>query len=91
MSDELNEKQSGKAPKRKIPRLPKFNFPNQKPTVPTVNAQRFNADADQGLSSAQVKQRIEQGLYNKEGKKYSKSYKSIFLGNICTFFNFLCN
>ncbi len=90
MSDELNEKQSEKKSKRKIPRLPKFHFPKQKTTVSTATAQRFNADADQGLSSSQVKERIEQGLYNKEGKKYSKSYKSIFLGNVCTFFNLLC-
>lgn len=51
---------------------------------------RFNAEAHQGLSEAQVKLRIEQGLYNRAGKKYSKTYRSIFIGNICTFFNLLC-
>ena len=58
--------------------------------APMTNVKRFNAEADKGLSTAQVNERMEQGLYNKEGKKYSKSYKSIFLGNICTFFNLLC-
>ena len=51
---------------------------------------RFFADAGQGLSKAQVEERVEQGLVNKVTKKYSKSYKSIFVGNICTFFNLLC-
>ena len=80
---EPNKKSSKNNWKNKLP------FKNKQPVI-TTPTQRFNADADKGLSSAQVKSRIEQGLYNKEGKKYSKSYKSIFLGNICTFFNFLC-
>ena len=52
--------------------------------------QRFHADVSQGLSTKQVEQRISQGLYNKTGKKYSKTYKSIFMGNLFTFFNLLC-
>ena len=64
---------------------------NKKSTeVSSQNVKRFNADANFGLSSAQVQERIEQGLVNKTGKKYSKSYRSIFIGNICTFFNLLC-
>lgn len=64
---------------------------NKKSTeVSSQNVKRFNADANLGLSSAQVQERIEQGLVNKTGKKYSKSYRSIFIGNICTFFNLLC-
>ncbi len=55
-----------------------------------VGVQRFNAYANEGLSSAQVEERVAQGLVNKTGKKYSKTYKSIFVGNICTFFNLLC-
>ena len=54
------------------------------------DVQRFFADARQGLSDAQVQTRMEQGLYNKTAKKYSKTYRSIFVGNICTFFNLLC-
>ena len=55
-----------------------------------VPVQRFYALASEGLTSAQVQQRREQGLVNKTGKKYSKTYRSIFLGNLCTFFNLLC-
>ena len=51
---------------------------------------RFHARPNEGLSSAQVNARIEQGLVNKTGKKYSKTYRSIFIGNLCTFFNLLC-
>lgn len=81
------EKQSG-APKKNFFKSAKEKF--KKSAAPTVEVQRFNADAEKGLSSSQVSARIEQGLYNKTGKKYSKSYRSIFLGNICTFFNLLC-
>ena len=55
-----------------------------------VEVQRFNAYADEGLSKKQVEEGIAQGLVNKTGKKYSKTYRSIFIGNICTFFNLLC-
>ena len=55
-----------------------------------VNVERFNPDALEGLSVEQVNERISQGLINKTTKKYSKTYKSIFIGNICTFFNLLC-
>ena len=51
---------------------------------------RFHASPSVGLSLSQVDQRIEQGLVNRVTKKYSKSYRSIFVGNICTFFNLLC-
>lgn len=58
--------------------------------VSCADAVRFNALPDEGLSLAQVEQRKEQGFVNRAGKKYSKTYKSIFIGNICTFFNLLC-
>ncbi len=63
---------------------------SKKQAQPTVEVQRFFADAHQGLDSAQVNERIAQGLVNKVTKKYSKTYRSIFVGNICTFFNLLC-
>ncbi len=62
----------------------------KKTAVPVADVQRFHALASEGLSKAQVEERIEQGLVNKTGKKYSKTYRSIFIGNICTFFNLLC-
>ncbi len=55
-----------------------------------MDVKRFHAHAHEGLSSAQVAERVEQGLVNTSGKKYSKSYASIFFGNICTGFNLLC-
>ncbi len=58
--------------------------------APEREIQRFHALAGEGLSKAQVEERIEQGLVNKTTKKYSKSYRSIFAGNICTVFNLLC-
>ena len=63
---------------------------SKKQAQPTMEIQRFFADAHQGLDSAQVNERIAQGLVNKVTKKYSKTYRSIFVGNICTFFNLLC-
>ncbi len=64
---------------------------NKKKTQADVNSvPRFHARPNEGLSSAQVSARVEQGLVNKSGKKYSKTYRSIFIGNLCTFFNLLC-
>ncbi|MDE6000962.1 MAG: HAD-IC family P-type ATPase, partial [Clostridia bacterium] len=45
---------------------------------------------NKGLSTAQVQTRFTQFLFNDTNKKYSRSYASIFIGNICTFFNLLC-
>ena len=63
----------------------RFLFPKKKDKKKvkqqTAEVKRFNAAANEGLSAAQVDERISQGLVNKSGKKYSKSYKSIFLGN----------
>ena len=58
--------------------------------MPPSDVPRFNADAEEGLSKSQVEERQEQGLVNRAQKKYSKTYKSIFISNICTFFNLLC-
>ncbi len=55
-----------------------------------LHVKRFHALASEGLSAAQVQERIDQGLVNKTGKKYSKTYASIFMGNLFTFFNLLC-
>ena len=60
------------------------------PLYTSTNVERFSVPADQGLSYEQIQIRIDQGLVNKAEKKYSKSYKSIFMGNILTFFNLLC-
>ena len=58
--------------------------------LPLPEITRVCAHADEGLSSAQVQERIEKGHVNATTKKYSKTYWSIFRGNIFTFFNLLC-
>ena len=55
-----------------------------------VAIKRFQPSIHEGLSFQQVNERIEKGLINKTVKKYSKTYRSIFKDNICTFFNLLC-
>ncbi len=67
-----------------------FKKKKHQPTPEELHVQRFHAESWQGLSDAQVEERVSQGLVNKAGKKYSKSYASIFIGNICSFFNLLC-
>lgn len=52
--------------------------------------ERFTPALDEGLSEEQVELRFNQFLFNDVNKKYSKSYASILIGNICTFFNLLC-
>ncbi|MDE7087554.1 MAG: HAD-IC family P-type ATPase, partial [Clostridia bacterium] len=51
---------------------------------------RFSPELSRGLSPEQVETRFKQYLFNDTNKKYSKSYASIFIGNIWTFFNLLC-
>lgn len=51
--------------------------------------QRVQADINQGLTAAEVKQRVQAKKVNKVKKVVGKSYLSIFLGNLCTFFNLL--
>lgn len=52
--------------------------------------EKIEPDPKLGLTVEQVEKREAQGLTNLVKNKYSKSYASIFLGNIFTFFNFLC-
>ena len=63
--------------------------PNPEPKKPD-DSKRFHTNAQEGLTTEQVEERKAKGLVNTEVKKYSKTYKSIILGNIFTFFNFLC-
>lgn len=50
---------------------------------------RFETHPKVGLTSAQVQQRIEEGKTNLVHTKNTKTYRSIILGNIFTFFNLL--
>ena len=53
------------------------------------NAERYYPSLEMGLTTEQVNKRIEDGLFNYTGNKSGKSYLSIFLTNIFTFFNML--
>ncbi len=55
-----------------------------------AETERFSPAVDEGLTEEQVKLRNSQFLFNDVNKKYSKSYTAIFIGNLCTGFNFLC-
>lgn len=55
-----------------------------------TKVERFSPSLTDGLDRTQVETRFNQFLFNDTNKKYSKSYASIFVGNICTFFNLLC-
>ena len=55
-----------------------------------TKVERFSPKLNKGLSNEQVETRFKQFLFNDTNKKYSRSYASIFIGNICTFFNLLC-
>ena len=56
----------------------------------SYKVERFAPKLNAGLTSAQVETRFKQFLFNDTNKQYSRSYASIFIGNICTFFNLLC-
>ncbi len=54
-----------------------------------INAEHFPLDLNVGLTTAQVNERIENGLVNKSKKQVSKSYFKIFYENVANFFNIL--
>ena len=54
------EKEQEKSPK-KVSGLFQKKKEQKKPTVPVADVQRFNALASEGLSRAQVQERVEQG------------------------------
>ena len=54
-----------------------------------IEPNRFDVDKKVGLNDEQVELRKKQGLANVTRKKTGKSYFSIFMGNIFTFFNLL--
>ncbi|MDE5563472.1 MAG: hypothetical protein K2J01_08020, partial [Clostridiales bacterium] len=58
-------------------------------TVDLTTAERYDPDPDVGLSSEVVQTRSQQGYDNFVKKKSGKSYLSIFVSNIFTFFNML--
>ena len=79
-------RQSATPADRKL--MKKFRRAKSIPASDSV--ERFTPPLEKGLTQEQVEIRRNQLLFNDVNKKYSKSYTSIFFGNICTFFNFLC-
>ena len=67
-----------------------FRRKQKEPVDPLAGIERFKVDAKKGLTQEQVDTRVSQGLVNSAPPKYSKTYKSIFFGNIFTVFNLLC-
>lgn len=66
-------------------------FKRKNAKIPSgAETSRFTPDLNRGLEPAQVNQRFTQFLFNDTNQKFSKSYASIFIGNIFTFFNLLC-
>lgn len=55
-----------------------------------AHAQRIETTEQQGLSTAQVDGRKEEGLVNVATTTNKKTYAAIFVQNICTFFNLIC-
>lgn len=53
------------------------------------NITRYSPTLSVGLSLAQINERIASGNTNTTKATYSKSYISIFINNVCTFFNLL--
>ena len=54
-----------------------------------IDYKRIKADYDKGLSSSQVKQRMEEGLDNKPVESPSKTVKEIIADNVFTYFNLI--
>ncbi len=92
MKKDEKQPQQANEPKEKRPfRLSSlFKKKEREGTEEAMQFPRFHTLAGEGLSQKQVQERVDQGLVNKAGKKFSKTYGSIFFGNICTFFNLLC-
>ena len=59
-------------------------------TLDLTAVERFEPDCDMGLAQDVVDKRIEQGLDNYVKRNGGKSYLTIFVSNIFTFFNILC-
>ena len=69
----------------------KKQFKRKRTQIPAYsNVPRYSPDVNGGLTDAQVNERFSQFLFNDTNQKYSKSYASILIGNLCTFFNLLC-
>ena len=55
-----------------------------------TKVERFSPKLNKGLTQKQVETRFRQFLFNDTNNSNSRSYTSIIVGNVCTFFNLLC-
>lgn len=96
MSDKNSDKHSDKHKKEvtiKAPRIiPKEDEKPKKKRKKdkVVEIERFSPQVKVGLTNDQVLSRTNKGLVNVVNSKNTKTYRSIILGNIFTFFNLLC-
>ena len=61
----------------------------KKPTIDPASVERLKPDAQTGLTSQQVEQRIQAGMANTPVKPPSKSIGAIIASNVFTYFNFI--
>ena len=85
-----NRRDAHSAEREEYDRLRRAARKRKEPPVRCDRAERFDAPLERGLTHEQVVKRFEQSLFNESRQKFSKSYASIFIENICTFFNLLC-
>lgn len=93
-----NKKEHEQKEKKEVIKAPRIIYPDEtektkkvkKKKKEDVEIERFNPSYKEGLTSAQVAKRVEDGKTNFVNTKNTKTYKSIILGNIFTFFNILC-
>ena len=67
-----------------------FGRKKEEPPVEKPKVRRVKADPNTGLSVEQVLERINKGHINKSATTNDKTYLSIILNNLFTFFNILC-
>ncbi len=79
--DKLKDKFSQKKNKDNDEKVEDISLP--------VNIERYSPTASEGLTKQQVEERVASKLTNENKIKSSKSYGSIFVKNIFTFFNML--
>lgn len=58
--------------------------------VINTKVERFSPKLNKGLTQNQVETRFKQFLFNDTNNSNTRSYTSIIVGNVCTFFNLLC-
>ncbi len=98
VAEKPNAKETEAKDKKDVIKAPRIIYPvenektrkGKKKKDEKAEIKRFHPTAKEGLTSSQVEERVSSGLTNFVDTKNTKTYKSIILGNIFTFFNILC-